>query len=296
MIAGAIGGFLGWFLQEMLIPHQAIKDVLTGNCITVEMTMGQTRLLIFCVGGLIGLFLGAVDAIVEGRSKRLAEGMAIGAISGVVLGAIGYYIGGIIYGLLGGSDNHQATASIFAYSRQVIARSFGWAFMGIGVGIGASLQTRTSRRILNGAIGGFLGGFAGGFMFEIAASLISVPKAALTAVECQEVGGPGRMIGFVAIGACAGFFIGLMEELLKQAWVKVLAGKNEGKDFILAKPMNLLGRDERRTSASHRFADRQRVSRYAAGVIPDRVTSRVGRSVVRWDAYGRNRLRGLAQG
>ena len=32
---------------------------------------------------------------------------------------------------------------------------------------------------------------------------------------------------------------------LKQAWVKVLAGKNEGKDFILSRPMNILGRDER---------------------------------------------------
>ena len=36
-----------------------------------------------------------------------------------------------------------------------------------------------------------------------------------------------------------------MQELFKQAWVKVLAGRNEGKDFILSKPMNLLGRDER---------------------------------------------------
>jgi pSer/pThr/pTyr-binding forkhead associated (FHA) protein len=53
------------------------------------------------------------------------------------------------------------------------------------------------------------------------------------------------MVGFTLIGGLTGFFIGLVEELLKQAWVKVLAGRNEGKDFILYKSMNLLGRDER---------------------------------------------------
>ena len=51
--------------------------------------------------------------------------------------------------------------------------------------------------------------------------------------------------GFTVIGLLTGLFIGLVEELLKQAWVRVLAGKNEGKDYIISKPMTVLGRDER---------------------------------------------------
>ncbi len=62
---------------------------------------------------------------------------------------------------------------------------------------------------------------------------------------CYDAGGPGRMLSYVLIGALTGFFIGLMQELFKEAWVKVLAGRNEGKDFILSKPLNLMGRDER---------------------------------------------------
>ena len=67
----------------------------------------------------------------------------------------------------------------------------------------------------------------------------------LGASGVHDAGGPSRALGFTAIGAATGFFIGVVDELLKQAWVKVLAGKNEGKDFILSKPMNILGRDER---------------------------------------------------
>jgi pSer/pThr/pTyr-binding forkhead associated (FHA) protein len=60
-----------------------------------------------------------------------------------------------------------------------------------------------------------------------------------------EAGGVSRAICFTLIGLLTGLFIGLVEEMMKQAWVRVLAGKNEGKDYILSKPMTVLGRDER---------------------------------------------------
>jgi pSer/pThr/pTyr-binding forkhead associated (FHA) protein len=117
--------------------------------------------------------------------------------------------------------------------------------MGLGLGTGSALATRSPKRIWHGAIGGFLGGFIGGFVFDMISA--AVPNIADTAQtpEVRDVGGPSRLVGFTAIGALTGLFIGLVDELFKQAWVKVLAGRNEGKDFILSKPMNLLGRDER---------------------------------------------------
>ncbi len=244
LILGAVGGLLGWLLQENLINYGAsvVRDVLTGGCTMVSPSASQDRTFVFCVGGMIGLFLGMIDGIVEGNGRKLAQGLALGAVSGVLLGFIGYNLGQLIYGFLG-TGGHDP--GLFSFARQVIARALGWAFLGLGLGVGAGISTRSPRRILNGAIGGFIGGMLGGFVFDMVAQVALPVRSAAGGSGCQEIGGASRAIGIPAIGALTGFFIGLVDELLKQAWVKVLAGKNEGKDFILSKAMNILGRDER---------------------------------------------------
>ncbi len=249
LIMGTIGGFLGWLLQENLIHaaggYRVEQDLLTGVVRSVKPTATHIWIFCWCVGGLIGMFLGAVEGIVEGNSRKLWLGIVLGFFTGGVLGFIGYGIGGSLYAFLGGSDEINRDSGMFAFARQVIARSFGWSLMGLGLGTGAALPTRSLARIRNGAIGGFLGGFLGGFVFEMVGPLSNQMQGAVGGAGAREVGGPGRAIGLTAIGGLTGFFIGLVEEWLKQAWVKVLAGRNEGKDFILSKPVNILGRDER---------------------------------------------------
>ena len=242
---GTLGGFLGWLLQENLIHYSVQQDLLKGTWYSVPLSAGQVRTLIYCVGGLIGMCLGAVEGIVQSNPRKLVQGIGLGALTGVILGFMGYNFGGLLYHILGGSDEISKDAGMGAFARQVIARAFGWSLMGLGLGIGAALPTRSLARIRNGAIGGFLGGFLGGFIFDLIAPASNVVQAATAGSGVREVGGPSRAAGFTAIGGLTGFFIGLVEEWLKQAWVKVLAGRNEGKDFILSKPVNILGRDER---------------------------------------------------
>ncbi len=240
LIAGTIGGALGALLQERLLNYNDSYTIQNG--LSVE----QLRTLIYCVGGLTGMFLGVVDGILRGNSRTVAWGAVLGALGGIVLGYVGISLGNTVYALLGGSNDLHASPGLFAFSRQVIARSFGWALMGLGLGVGSALATRSPRRILHGALGGFLGGFAGGFVFDLLAMSAQPVQAALGADGgVRDVAAPSRLIGFTAIGGLTGFFIGLVEELFKQAWVKVLAGRNEGKDFTLDKPMSILGRDER---------------------------------------------------
>src|SRR5581483_3715624 len=219
LVAGAIGGFIGWLLQESLINYggKVMTGALPGQgAVSIGLTVEEVRTLMLCVGGFIGLCLGAVDGFVEGKRRKLLEGAVIGAVTGFLFGYIGLYMGNRAYDALGG-ESIEGNLSLFSFTRQVIARAFGWALMGLGLGVGSAIATRTPKRIWHGAIGGLLGGF----------------------------GGASRMVGFTAIGALTGFAIGLVQELMKQAWVRVLAGRNEGKDFILSKQMNLLGRDER---------------------------------------------------
>ena len=245
LIAGLIGGFLGWLLQESRVDytemarlaaaHQPVPEILESE---------QYRAITIFVGGMIGLLLGSVDGVVESNGRKLWQGMLVGALGGIVMGSIGFYAGNVVYNALGGG-NGAIDPSLFGFARQVVARSFGWAGLGVGLGVGASLWTRSANRIRNGAIGGLIGGFIGGFAFDILGSAINPVQQTFGASGVHDAGGPSRALGFTAIGAATGFFIGLVDELLKQAWVKVLAGKNEGKDFILSKPMNILGRDER---------------------------------------------------
>lgn len=230
LIAGTIGGFLGWFVQERLINHElALRN---------GPTLMDSIILALAVGGGCGMLLGAVDGVLENNLQKLFKGLLIGGIAGFLLGNAGFKIGSVVFAMLGGKSNPD----MLSFATQIVARAFGWAFLGLGLGVGASVATLNVKRIRNGALGGFIGGFLGGLVFDLVGSSVNI----LTPGEgVREVGGPGRAIGFTAIGALTGFFIGLVEELLKQAWVKVLAGRNEGKDFILYKPMNILGRDER---------------------------------------------------
>jgi len=247
LVAGAIGGFIGWLLQESLINYggKVMPGALPGQgAVSIGLTVEEVRTLMLCVGGFIGLCLGAVDGFVEGKRRKLLEGAVIGAVTGFLFGYIGLYMGNRAYDALGG-ESIEGNLSLFSFTRQVIARAFGWALMGLGLGVGSAIATRTPKRIWQGAIGGFLGGFVGGAVFDILAYLLAPTQEAVGMSGVRDTGGASRMVGFTAIGALTGFAIGLVQELMKQAWVRVLAGRNEGKDFILSKQMNLLGRDER---------------------------------------------------
>lgn len=53
-----------------------------------------------------------------------------------------------------------------------------------------------------------------------------------------------RLIGLTAVGSAIGLLVGLTERVLRQAWVRVVAGRNEGAEFLLEKAVNAVGRDE----------------------------------------------------
>jgi hypothetical protein len=99
------------------------------------------------------------------------------------------------------------------------------------------------KRILNGLLGGAIGGALGGALFDFLAFTIgSVFGFALRAEG--EAGAPSRAVGLTLIGAGIGLFIGLLEWLTRAAWVRVLYGRNEGKDYPIDRDGAYLGRDE----------------------------------------------------
>jgi pSer/pThr/pTyr-binding forkhead associated (FHA) protein len=223
LVLGALGGFVGWLIVE------PIPALTSDEQRVVSMT--AVCILGAIIGGCIGLALGISEGIAAGTKSKFLRASGLGALFGVAGGLVGLYLGQTLYSTLGGQ--YGPPTSVYEFFRQIMARSLGWALIGTGVGLSVGIPTQSSRKTWHGFIGGTLGGFLGGFSFQT-----------LAESHLPFTGENLRMIGFTTIGAAIGFFVSLVDEAFKQAWVRVLVGRNEGKEHILDKAVNLIGRDE----------------------------------------------------
>ena len=124
LVAGLIGGFVGWLLQEFQVDYSEMARLTAAHQPVPELlASAQYRAITLFVGGMIGLCLGSVDGVVEGSGRKLWQGMLVGALGGIVTGSIGFYAGNVVYNLLGGG-NGEIDPSMFGFAKQVVARSF----------------------------------------------------------------------------------------------------------------------------------------------------------------------------
>ncbi|MDE2126018.1 MAG: FHA domain-containing protein [Armatimonadetes bacterium] len=236
LLLGAVGGFVGYAVQEYYVNYSAHP--------LGDLSARDGLIFIVAVGGFIGLFLGLVDGVVDGSPKLMVRGALISAASGMALGYLGFSIGNALFTALGGQVAPEALG-MAGFVQEVFARSVGWAAFGSLVGAGVGIGSLSFRKSWHGLIGGLVGGLAGGFVFDLAAQWFGkMELAATNASGVHDVGGLSRAIGLTAVGACTGFFTGLVEEILKPGWVRVMVGRNEGKDIILDRALNIMGRDE----------------------------------------------------
>jgi pSer/pThr/pTyr-binding forkhead associated (FHA) protein len=223
LVLGALGGFLGWLIVEP-------SEFLTSDTETV-VNMTAVCILGAIIGCCIGLALGVSEGVAAGTKSKFLRATGLGALLGIAGGMVGLYMGQTLYGTLGG--RYGGPANVFEFFRQILARSLGWGLIGAGVGLSVGVPTQSAQKTRNGLIGGTIGGLLGGFAFQT----LSMSRLPFTGENL-------RMIGFTTIGAAIGFFVSAVDEALKQAWVRVLVGRNEGKEHILDKPVSLIGRDE----------------------------------------------------
>jgi len=125
--------------------------------------------------------------------------------------------------------NHPGSALYLIAGRLV-----GWSLMGLMLGVGVGLASVSLRNVLKGALGGLIGGFVGGAGFDLIGLF-------------SQSGLASRLIGFCVIGLAIGFFIGLVHQLTKSAWLAVEAGRLKGRQFRLEGSTVTLGRAEENT-------------------------------------------------
>jgi len=113
-------------------------------------------------------------------------------------------------------------------------RSGAWAFIGAGLGLGMNLARSTKSQLRNSVIGGALGGALGGVFFDPIDRFFQEPSA-FAGAELS------RLVGLVAVGLCVGFFVALVDQLAREAWLLVRTGPLAGKSFVLYKTPTTVG-------------------------------------------------------
>jgi pSer/pThr/pTyr-binding forkhead associated (FHA) protein len=202
MILGGWSAFLAWAVAEVLILRTPFAGSSTG---------------VGFVGALVGAAIGAAISIVpilaNAQWKQIVPGSLPGLIGGLIGGACGGIAGNLLFSLLG------------------FPRALGWMIMGLAIGVAEGLYERSATKIRNGLIGGGLGGLIGGFLFDPILHLAQSGSAMSS-----------RAIAFVILGLAVGALIGLVQVVLKDAWLTVVDGYRSGRQLILTQPVTTLGR------------------------------------------------------
>ena len=215
-VLGALGGLAGWTLTIPVawlhLPGffgLLMKDALIGAL----------------VGVTIGTAIGTYDGLFASRSfGRLLKGVFLGGLVGAFGGALGLALSEVVF-LLGGGG--------------VWPRALGWALFGLLVGTAQGISQWSLTKIGYGALGGLLGGLVGGSTCERLSALLQM------ITHNRDLGlSVGGAMGLVILGAAIGGLIGLVEVVLRTAWLKFTRGKLEGQTITLdpRKKVQILGR------------------------------------------------------
>lgn len=259
LLWGIIGGIVGFALQELLglwlnsdtilgwMGYPPMEElyanayaglysdsqiIAISSAITNAVRLDMAFFSAFMACG-IGLFLGLGEGVYYGSGRQAAKNAAIGAGISLVLGFISGYLAQCLYSAL-----MQTTENEFAMA---LIRGVGWAIAGLGIGFSAGLIKPEKKRLLFCMLGGLVGGFIGGFAFNY---IYYIPWATF---GDADTGILPRALGITLMGLLIGLGIGLLEQFAKSAWLKVIRGEFEGKEYLVFAGTTSIGNNGRNT-------------------------------------------------
>lgn len=219
-LIGIIAGMLAWPFAELILYYQAYFPTL----LLFNIVLGIS----------IGLFLGGCFGTSEGVLARSSMKIKTGSIMGIIIGMVGGLVGfvaGQAALLLIGTTFFNSTSS-FQKIGFPISKAIGWATFGICIGIVEGIRSKSLSKARNGVIGGCIGGILGG---------LGVEYIRLFSPENFYA----RLIGLVILGFLIGIFYGFIENKLAQGSLRLLNGKNRGKEFLLTQKLTRVGESEK---------------------------------------------------
>lgn len=161
---------------------------------------------------MIGLLMGIGEGVYYGSKKQAVKYALIGAGISLAMGFVSGYLAQWMYASMLEGDPSDISKALI--------RGLGWAIMGLGIGLSVGLIKPTGKRILFCCLGGILGAFTGGFLFNYICDIIPDDIVA-------------RAVAIIFMGVLIGLGVGLLEQFAKQAWLKVVRGEFEGKEYLV---------------------------------------------------------------
>lgn len=213
-LAGLLGAFLAWAICE---PNFVERGEGWGTIFMFPMMIA-----LVCTG------LGLAESLVERSTQKAIIRGTMALILGLVFGIIFQYMGNTILNKLLGFLREQGQSLRHDNPAMWFVRGIAWMVFGVSGGLVYGIVGRSMKMCLYGILGGLVGAGIGGFIFD--------PIGIVTGG-----GAISRLIGLSIFGASIGIAIGLVENALKDRWLYVSSGPLAGKQFILYKPMTVLG-------------------------------------------------------
>jgi hypothetical protein len=225
-VFGGLGGLLGWMLFGIFGDRAAPADQ-----VKFQLALGGAL-----IGGSIGYLLVGSEALRDRSALRFFRLGTYGLLIGAAGGSLGMVLGDqVLYQLI---EWLRGTGELGDGSRLIgamLARGLGWVLLGVAVGFSEGLAARSLGKISYGILGGALGGFIGGALFGLVVEL----------GRGREAPSPlWGALGLVILGAMIGSLSALVQAAFQPASVRVLRGWQEGREYSLARPANVVGRDE----------------------------------------------------
>lgn len=174
----------------------------------------------------VGLFLGIGEGVYYGSKEKAVKYALIGAGVSLAIGFISGYLAQWMYAEMLTDDPEEFTAAF--------VRGLGWAIMGLGIGTSVGLIKPEKKRMLFCALGGLVGAFIGGFLFNYVCDIIPNDVVA-------------RGVAIVIMGILIGVGVGLLEQFAKAAWLKVIRGEFEGKEYLVFAGTTSIGNNGKNT-------------------------------------------------
>lgn len=232
-VYGGLGGLLGWMLFGVLGNKSASPTETAFLFLTYEQV--NTLLGGTLIGISIGYFVVGVEAIRDLSVVRFARLASYGALLSWLGGALGMVVGeSVNYGLILVVHRYINVPAVETIAA-MFARGLGWSLLGLAIGASEGIAARSLGKFSYGTLGGLLGGFIGGVLFQLFYS---------HAMQAGSSTYFWNAMGLVILGACIGSLSALVQAVFQPANVKVMRGWQEGREYPLDKPANLLGRDE----------------------------------------------------
>jgi hypothetical protein len=194
------------------------------------------------VAGIIGLAVGLAYGLANRNLRQtfycstVGIGVGLGATLATTFIAEKIMLVGLI-GAVSASGQGMEFQGEFrphglAFFILMCTRGLAWAVVSLSAGLGLGLALKSKKLLINGLAGGLIGGMLGGLLFDPVHRFI---------LDYGPTAWLSRGIGISAIGLLVGFFIGLFENISKDAWFLMLRGPLSGKQFVIFKSPLVIG-------------------------------------------------------